>query len=151
MAQWQSGDEIIGVAIENERKAAAFYTDIAEKMATPAMRSVFEAFAREERRHEDKLEGIRRVGTIDLPTKKVLDLKVSDYLVVGEPTADMDYQQALILAMKQEKAAFRLYSDLASITGDPELRGLLEFLAQEEARHKLRFEIEYEDHYLDEA
>jgi rubrerythrin len=50
--------------------------------------------------------------------------------------------------MKGEKGAFKLYSDLASTTDDPGLRATLLGLAQEEAKHKLRFEIEYDDEFL---
>jgi len=83
-------------------------------------------------------------------TKKILDLKIGDYLVDTEPGPNLDVQQALILAMKQEKAAFRLYTDLAAAAPDEELRGLLLALAQEEAKHKLRFEVEYDDRILTE-
>ena len=62
----------------------------------------------------------------------------------------MDYQDALIAAMKAEKAAYRLYTDLASATDNADLQGLFKNLAQEEAKHKLRFEVEYDDHILKE-
>ena len=57
---------------------------------------------------------------------------------------------ALILAMKKEKAAFQLYTDLAAETEDPEVKAIFEGLAQEEAKHKLRFEVEYDDMILTE-
>jgi len=76
---------------------------------------------------------------------KVQDLKVGDYLVEVEPQDDMEYQDALILAMKKEKAAFKLYVDLAASTENERLRQSFLALAQEEAKHKLRFEIEYDD------
>ena len=78
----------------------------------------------------------------------MLDLKIGDYLVEQKPSASMDYQSALILAMKQEKAAFRLYTDLAASTDDDNVRDLFLGLAQEEAKHKLRFEVEYDEDFL---
>ena len=62
----------------------------------------------------------------------------------------MDYQQALTVAMKAEKAAFRLYSGLATACDNPALKEVLLGLALEEAKHKLRFEIEYDDNVLKE-
>jgi rubrerythrin len=50
--------------------------------------------------------------------------------------------------MKQEKAAFRLYTDLAASTDDDAVRDLFLGLAQEEAKHKLRFEVEYDEDFL---
>jgi len=80
----------------------------------------------------------------------VTDLKIADYTVDIEPSPNMDYQSAIILAMKKEKAAFRLYTNLASKMQDPELRNMFMSLAQEEAKHKLRFEIEYDDEVMKE-
>jgi rubrerythrin len=50
--------------------------------------------------------------------------------------------------MKREKTAFKLYSDLAAIIQDANLRKVFLSLAQEEAKHKLRFELEYDEHIL---
>jgi len=57
----------------------------------------------------------------------------------------LEYQDALIIAMKKEKLAFKLYSDLAAQTDNEALKAILLAIAQEEARHKLRFELEYDD------
>jgi len=48
------------------------------------------------------------------------------------------------------KAAFRLYTDLAALTKDDQSKIAFQMLAQEEANHKLRFEIEYDDAFPDE-
>ena len=79
---------------------------------------------------------------------KVLDMKIAEYIVEEEPEPDLDYQHALILAMQREKQAFRLYTDLAELTDSSELKEVFLSLAQEEAKHKLRFEIEYEENVL---
>ena len=74
---------------------------------------------------------------------------IADYLVeVGTSRDDLNYPDALIVAMKEEKAAFRLYSDLAARTDDASARDVFLMLAQEEAKHKLRFEIEYDEYVL---
>jgi len=65
-----------------------------------------------------------------------------------EPDSALDYQQALIVAMKREKAAFKLYIDLAAAVEAQELRDTFLALAAEEAKHKLRFELEYDESIL---
>jgi len=55
----------------------------------------------------------------------------------------------LVFAMKSEKIAFLLYTRLAQATDDPELSLIFQELAQEEAKHKLHFEIEYDDRILE--
>jgi rubrerythrin len=83
--------------------------------------------------------------------QKVTDLKIGDYLVDVPAAPDMEYQDALILAMKKEKASFRLYTDLAVTTEDGNLQSLMQGLAQEEAKHKLRLEMEYDEFFLTEG
>lgn len=150
MSQWKSADEILDFAVGNEEKAVEFYTYLADQADSSAMKKVFEGFAREEEGHKAKLLAVKQSNRMQPAVEKVLDLKIGDYLVDSDPGADLNYQEALILAMKQEKAAFKLYTDLAAATSDPDLRDLLAGLAQEEAKHKLRFEVEYDDHILTE-
>jgi rubrerythrin len=65
-----------------------------------------------------------------------------------QPTADMSYQETLVIAMKKEKKAFLLYTHLADMAMDTAAKKLFLMLAQEEAKHKLRFEIEYDNTIL---
>ena len=143
-----SVDSVLDFAIKNEQAASDFYTDLASKMEKPQMKKIFQGFAAEERGHKAKLEAVKKGKIAKLSKGKVLDLQIGDYLVEQEASASMDYQSALILAMKQEKAAFRLYSDLAASADDAGTRELFLGLAQEEAKHKLRFEIAYDDDFL---
>ena len=49
---------------------------------------------------------------------------------------------------KKERAAFKLYSDMAEKVPDTNLKQVFAGLAKEEAKHKLFFETEYEEHVL---
>lgn len=143
-------DKILDYAIEKEEDAAAFYTNLAGKMDKQYMKDVFLGFAREEKGHKAKLMAIKQ-GKLMLPAEKqIADLKIGDHLVEVDLKAEMSYQEALIVAMKAEKAAYKLYNDLASATDDAGLKDTLLSLAQEEAKHKLRFEVEYDDVILKE-
>jgi len=143
-------NEILDFAVAREDESAQFYTNLAGKAESSNIRQVFLDFAREEQTHKAKLQAIKR-GKLLLPAaKKVKDLKIADYVVDVAPTPDMNYQQALILAMKKERASFLLYTQLAETTSDDNLRATFLTLAQEEAKHKLRFEIEYDECVLTE-
>ena len=150
MQQWKSVDEILDFAIVQEEQAAQFYTELAGRMDRPWMSKIFKDFAREEVGHKNKLVEVKSGKRLMAAEQKVLDLKIGDYLVDVEPTDHMDYQQALVVAMKKEKKAFKMYIDLAGATEDTNLRTLFMSLAQEEAKHKLRFEIEYDDFVMTE-
>ncbi len=144
-------DKVLDFAIEKEQDAAEFYTDLAAKMDKQYMKDIFEQFALEEKSHKAKLEQVKG-GNIDLSPvdQKIMDLKIVDTLVDIDLDTKFDYQQALIVAMKSEKASYKLYNDLAELTDDARIRALFQGLAQEEAKHKLRFEIEYDDEVLKE-
>ena len=143
-----SVSQILDFAIEKEDEAAQFYRDLAAKMGQQHVGEVFESFAREELEHKAKLLAVRHGNMTLIDSQRVTDLKIGDHLVEIVLSPDLDYKQALIVAMKAEKAAFRLYQDLAASTDDANLKEMLLTLAKEEARHKLRFEIEYEENFL---
>jgi rubrerythrin len=150
MEQWKSVDEILDFAIGQEEEAAEFYTGLAARMDRPWMSEIFKEFAQEEVWHKKKLLEVKSGKRLIAAEQKVLDLKIGDYLVDVEPSDHMDYQQALVVAMKKEKKAFKMYIDLAGASDDANLKAVFMSLAQEEAKHKLRFEIEYDDFVMTE-
>jgi len=145
-----SVEEILDFAIQKEQEAADFYTGLAAKMDHKYMKDVFSGFAAEEMGHKAKLLAIKDGKLMLHSEKQVLDMKIGDNLVEIELDTELGFQDALIVAMKAEKAAYKLYNDLANSTDDPGLKEILLGLAQEEAKHKLRFEVEYDDHILTE-
>lgn len=142
---FESFDQVLDYAIEREEEAAELYNYLAGKMERPHMKAVFLDFALEEEQHKKKLIGIKE-GKLAAPAvEKIIDLKIGDYLIDIKLGDDLNYQQALVIVMRSEKNAFKLYLDLADKVDDDDLRNTFNMLAQEEARHKLRFEIEYDD------
>ncbi|MGA2823958.1 MAG: ferritin family protein [Bacteroidales bacterium] len=150
MKVFNSIDEILDFAIKAEQESVDFYLDLAERSKNKQMEIVFQEFAGEEMKHKSRLLGIKEEKTLILPGETVRDMKIADYLVDVAPKPDMTYSDALVLAMKKEKAAFRLYSFLSEETTDPIMKRLFLTLAMEESRHKLRFELEYDEYILKE-
>ena len=145
MSNWNSVDEILDYAIDREIEAYNFYISLADKSSSSAIKKLFTAFAGEEDGHRKKLESAKAGKMLSLSKSEITNLKITDYLIDIEESDDMSYQDALILAAKKEKAAFMLYTDLSEAVEDGEMKTFFEILAQEEAKHKLRFEIEYDN------
>jgi rubrerythrin len=141
-------DEILDYAIDQEQQAADFYTDLAARAEKAGMKDVLLDFAAEEQSHKDRLLAVKAGERELTPEQEVLDLKISDYLVEVGATEGISYQDALIVAMKRERAAFQLYTDMAAQVPSGHLKEVLEGLAKEEAKHKLFFESEYDDRVL---
>ena len=150
MKVFNSVEDILDFAIRAEQEAVDFYSDLATRSKNNQIKEVFREFAGEEMKHKSRLLGIREEKTLKLSGETVRDMKIADYLVDVTPKPDMDYADALILAMKKEKKAFRLYSFLSEETTDSVMKGLFLTLALEESRHKLRFELEYDEYILKE-
>jgi len=142
-------ENILDYAISNEEKAAALYYELAEKVDRPGMREAFLHFAKEEEGHKARLLKIKEGEIPAVIEEKVANLGITEMLSEPEIAPNMTYQEALLFAMKAEKAAFVLYTKLAEATSDAGLQRVFSGLAQEEAKHKLRFEIEYDDHVLE--
>ena len=145
MENFNSVDELLDFAVAKEEESACFYTNLAQGMQNLNMRQVFEDFAREELGHKAKLLAVKREKLLAPAEETIQDLKIADYLVEEKVRDDMEYDGALRLAMQREKASFKLYTQLAMATDNVRLRATLLSLAQEEAKHKLRFEIEYDE------
>jgi rubrerythrin len=143
-------EEIIAFAIDNEIEAYHFYNDLAAKTNNPEMKKVLLDFASEEQGHRKLLDDFRKGKKVALGGEKIPDLKIADYAVDVKFTNDMKYQDILILAMKKEKVAFMLYTDLSESVDSPQAKELFAALAQQEAKHKLRFELEYDNVVLKE-
>ncbi len=145
MERWATMNETLDFAIGEEQAAADFYLNLAQKTRVPGMREALAAFAREEKNHKAELEAIKEGAGFSFASQRIDDLKIAEYVVDVTPDPQMTYRDALIVAMKKEKAAFKLYADLAELAADDSLRTIFLALSQEEARHKLRFEAEYDD------
>jgi len=147
--KFESVDSVLDFAIEKEQDAADFYNDLSGKVKG-SMVEVFKDFAKEEMGHKSKLISVKNGKRLLSSENKIVDLKIGDHLADIDTTGEIDYQRALIIAMKAEKNAYRLYTELAGVVEDADMKDLFLGLAQEEAKHKLRFEIEYDDKILTE-
>lgn len=148
MKDFTTVNDILDFAMNEEQQAVEFYTRLAAQAATDDMRLIFETFANEEIAHKARLTKIKEEGTYVVPPERITDLKIADYTVSVAVSPEMSYFDALVVAMKKEKAAFKLYLALADRAPDEAMRNLFMSLAQEESKHKLRFEIEYDEFVL---
>ncbi|MCD4751095.1 MAG: ferritin family protein [Thermoanaerobaculales bacterium] len=147
--QFSNVDEILDYAIEREDRAAKMYAELAHTVERPGIREAFLEFAAEEGRHKVRLMKIKAEGTPAVNVEKISDLKITEDLVEPKISKHMNYQEVLVFAMKSEKLAFILYTKLAEACTDPGLAEVFRGLAQEEAKHKLHFEMEYDDRILE--
>ena len=145
MSKVNSDLEVLEYAISREIEAYHFYLALARRVDTEKMREVFEALAAEELEHKEKLELEIIKSGVAVSTDIQPPRSDSDYIISNDPSQlDMDYKEMLMLGMEKEEAAFRTYVNLLPQVHDEQTRETLLKLAEEEVRHKIRFETEYE-------
>lgn len=145
---FKSVDEILDFAIKGEENAQRFYSMWAGKVEKPAMKEVFTELADEEAKHKEFLLGVKEGASMKPGEQEITDLKISDYMLDAKASEDMGYQDALVVAMHREKMAFKLYSGMAAMTENKGMKETFKALAQEEAKHKLRLEMIYDDEFM---
>lgn len=148
MKIFRTFEEVIDFAIDKEMDEIEFYSNIAERMERKNVKHLFRNIALEKTSRMLRLEKMK-----DLKTKpdmdEIPDMKIAGGLEnVDHNKNDLSYQEALIIAMKKEKAKFKFYSDMAEGAANKECQNTFLALANDEARQKLRFELEYDEHVL---
>ncbi|MHC4534470.1 MAG: ferritin-like domain-containing protein [Planctomycetota bacterium] len=145
MAESEYNDEVLQLAIEKEVEAYNFYLALANRVADQRVREAFEELAKEELEHKAKLElEVMKLGkTIAVEENPTRPER--SYIVSNDPSPlDMDYKDMLMLAITKEEAAFRTYVNMAASAPDQKSQEVLLAIAEEEVKHKLRFQIEYD-------
>ena len=145
---WKNFEEVVRFAIQKEAGAIALYEAASRMAERPEAKAMFDELAADERAHRKTLEDLEERDVSKYHLEEILDLGISDYLPDVEFSPDMGYREILVLAMKREEKSKSLYTDLAQNIAQEELKRIFLALAQEEAKHKLRLETEYEKYIL---
>jgi rubrerythrin len=140
-------DEILEYAIEKEKEAVEFYTEISENESLQGVKKTFEDFANEEKKHVKMLENMEsnKEKIAEYQFEWIPDMKRSDYMVDITYEKGMHYTEILRLAMKREEKSLQLYNELASKADKSEFINMFKILSQEEAKHKNILETIYDD------
>ena len=143
-------NEIIDFAVEREKEAVEFYRKLQNIVKFAERKNLLQELEKIEEGHIKILERIRTGDISRRDASEVQNLHISEYLVEAAFSEDMSYQDILIIAMKREESATRLYNDLADSSSDAGAKELFLKLASEEAKHKLKFEQMYDEDILTE-
>lgn len=146
--EFKSVPEILRFALGKEKASYQFYTDVASRVKNTVTQSIFEAIGKEEQRHIEMFElELMKLGVTVYPESHEAQTEVewNERLEMDENAENMDYRMAILVAIQKEKAAFQLYTQILGMVKDPEYRRIFMELAQEEMRHVIQFEHEYQE------
>ena len=144
LAGKKSIGEILEVAMEFEKTARDFYSDLIPRVSK-RFRWVVESLAEEEKKHYQYFKELRERPDI----QEFLSVQVktpasdhhfSDAVLLPDLGEHPDDQDILRYALYREKAAMDQYSELAETAPEGPIRDLFRFLAKEETEHKNELE-----------
>ena len=148
--KFENIEAIVDFAIDKEKEAAEFYSNISQQESFSGSSKMFAEFAAEERKHKKLLEEFKSKGVTqsmqDYQLKWITVIKRSDYVVDLEYQPGMPYNEIFMLAMKREEKALKLYNDFQDQADTEDGKTLFKILCQEEAKHKLALETMYDDY-----
>lgn len=143
-------DQILEFAIGKEKEARQFYQNAAAEESMTGVKEMLLEFADEERKHVQMLTELQKKGAVEgaqsYRFRWIPDMKRSDYVHDLEYKSGMAYHEILMVAIKNEEKALKLYNQLLDQTDSGPAQKLFKILCQEEAKHKLKFETMYDDY-----
>lgn len=138
--------EVWELAIQRELEAYYFYMALAELVDDDILKDILRELANEELGHKAKLElEVLKAGQTIPINEETPESLLDSYMASNlEMLRNMDYKDILLLAIQKEESSFRTYISLIPVVRDQQSRETLMAIAQEEVKHKHRFEIEYD-------
>jgi rubrerythrin len=150
MANLNTAEDILRYAVGREVEANVFYNLLTQFVDDPQVRALCSELAFEELEHKGLLElELMKLGSVVKPPSAA-DIKNTalprplDAMLEMVKISQMNLEKVVLLAMEKEKKSFRLYMELLASVTDADCRETIMSIAEEEARHKISFEIEYD-------
>jgi rubrerythrin len=145
MAEQMTLKQVLEGAIRKEIQSQQLYADLSLRVGDEAVSDALRKMIGEEKGHQNRLEEYVR-GNLKkgaLSPGHVVDYKIAEMAGRQEPSPEMGLKEMFLLAANREKASHELYTVLAGIHPEGEVRTLLEQLASQELEHKHRAESLY--------
>lgn len=131
---------IIEFAIQSEIDAHEFYKDAENKVKSESLKEIFKELSEEELKHKNLLIDFLKGDLHEIKLKEFDDFKISETIDKPVLSVDMEFSDAIALAIKNEEEAMNMYKALADACVDEIERKLFLELMNMEQMHKARLE-----------
>lgn len=147
VSQQSEMDELLETAMYKEVASQAFYIGGQRNTQDTGAITLMKELAEAESRHLEWLKQLKKKGltTHGYYPRRVIDLKVSEYLTGGDSLEGAGLQDTLTFAVKREQKAVEFYSNMMGVMRDKAAKRLCQRLARAELEHKYKLETFYDD------
>ncbi len=130
-------ERIIEQAINDEIESYEFYKDASNKVIDKGLKDVFNRLSKEELEHKNYLEDFLKSNAKTINIIPSEDYGISQ-TIEEEPelTCDMNFIDAMKLAVKKEEIAMKNYEKLANSCDDEQIKNIFIGLKNMEQMHK---------------
>lgn len=142
--KFKSVNEILDFCIEQEEASVKLYSALAGMMEGSELTRLFQGLAELEERHKKQFQDLKESKTQLCITANAPEIEIREDLPRLTPSPHMGCKGAIGFAIKKEAIAAILYTKLAELVDDENIRNVLWAIADEETRHKHHFDTEYE-------
>ncbi|MDP4269470.1 MAG: ferritin family protein [Bacteroidota bacterium] len=126
--------DVLRFAISEEQNAIRYYTQQAQSTTNYEKRTLWEQLATDEIRHKAILSNVREQELLgDKEINLIIDLDQTE-IYHSEEVSDLN--EVIYEAIKAEEQACKMYLDLANITDNDHIKGVLITIASEEKAHR---------------
>jgi len=133
-------------AIYKEIASQSLYLEAQRDTDDPAARSLLAELAVQELKHAEILRKLKESGWEpgDWSPTAAGDLRLSEYFKGPDTLEGAGLQEVLVFAMKREQQSVLFYTQMMGALRQEASKMLCLRLAQEELKHKMKLELEYE-------
>ncbi|HOK94976.1 MAG TPA: ferritin family protein [Anaerohalosphaeraceae bacterium] len=145
--EFKSIHEVLQFALSKEEASVQFYRELAGRMQNPASRRLAESLAQQETSHVQMIAlEMNKQGFCVRANEQLEDKEFiwDEHLQLDDEARNMNPVEIMAMAIQKERAAFQLYAQLLGLAHDIQFRTMLMDLAEEEVRHILLLEQQYE-------
>lgn len=139
--------EILRTGVQRETESQNLYAELGRIVTDRQAKYIFTKLVREEKRHQEILEGFIAGGIRPgmLKPDDIVDYRIAELLQQPEVKPDMSLAEIFLLAANREKMSNEFYLGLAEAYPRGEAKRLLLKLASQELGHKQQMETLYAD------
>ena len=138
--------ELWDTAVYKEIASQTVYLEAQRATDDPAAKAMLIELAEEELKHAGILRRMKEAGwqSGDWNRASLSSLRLSEYFAGPDTLEGAGLQEVLLFAMKRELESVNFYTQMMGMLRLEAAKALCSRLAQEELKHKMKLELEYE-------
>ncbi len=141
-------DGLLEIAIEHEISSQAFYREALSKTSDRQVQHFLNELVKEEEEHERLLKSVKEMeiydGTVPVDPDLVSNAAESHTVQIREIPENPQMEDILKIALQRETRAYNIFTQMAKVTSNEDLKELFHNLAAEERGHHASIEKKFQ-------